>query len=143
MLLMLILLGLSLVFAGWQWLRPYEWGGDPGARFKIVHASVKRDTSYYWLNLYLKHAGGEPHDLAKPVALLLADGREMDPADTLLEGNEDTGTVAIGFRFWLEEKDLAGPLRLRMNDGTLNVRSGSGVPPITGGSTRFFTSRNW
>jgi hypothetical protein len=143
MLLLLILLGLSLIFAGWQWLRPYEWRSDPGARFEIVHASLKRDTSYWWLGLYLKHTGGQPHDLTKPVVLLLADGREMEPADTMLEGDEKSGTVAIGFRFWLGEKDLAGPLQLRINDGTLTVRSGSGVPSIPGDSTRFFTTRNW
>ena len=140
---LLALLALSLVFAGWQWFRPYDWNADPAARFRIVHAGLKRDHSHVWLDLYLKKSGDLDHDLARPVVLRLADGREIEPADTTIEeaGGEDG--QAIGFRFWLEENDFAGPLELRLNDGTLLVRGGSGVPSIPPDSTRFFTHRNW
>lgn len=140
---LLALLVLSLVFAGWQWLRPYDWNADPAARFRIVHAGVKRDHSYLWLDLYLKKSGDLEHDLAKPVVLLLADGREIKPADTTIEEAEGQPGQGIGFRFWLEEKDFAGPLELRLNDGALRVRGGSGLPSIPVDSSRFFTHRNW
>lgn len=138
-----ISLAFALVFAGWQWFRPYDWGADPTARFHIVHAGVKRDRSYLWLDLYLKRSGGLEHDLTKPVVLRLADGREIEPADTTIEEAEGQPGQAIGFRFWLEERDFAGPLELRLNDGTLRVRGGSGLPSIPADSSRFFTHQNW
>ncbi|MCW1885773.1 hypothetical protein OKA04_13615 [Luteolibacter flavescens] len=133
---------ISLAFAGWTWLRPYEWGRDAGARYRIVHSSLRKDTSYYWLELKLDQAGEESHDLRKPVALILADGREMEPAETQLEGDATNPTSGIGLKFWLEEKDLAGPLRLKMNDGTLTVRKESGAPPLKN-SIRYFNTANW
>lgn len=141
--LLLALLALSLVFAGWQWFRPYDWNSDPAARFRIVHASVKRDHSYLWLDLFLKKSSKQDHDLAKPVVLRLADGREIEPADTTMEETDGHPGDTLGFRFWLEEKDFAGPLELRLNDGTLSVRSGSGLPSIPPDSSTFFTHRNW
>jgi hypothetical protein len=141
--LLLVSLVLSLAFAGWQWFRPYEWNSDRGARFHIVHSSLKRDRAYLWLDIHLKHAGGKDHDLAKPVALRLADGREVEPADTTIEGDQGQPVRGLAFRFWLEDKDFSGPLGLRLNDGTLGVRTGSGVPSVADGDTRFFTTRNW
>jgi hypothetical protein len=141
--LLLVMLVLSLVFAGWQWLRPYDWSADPTARFRMVHATIERDHSFVWLDLYLKCSGDERHDLGKPVRLLIADGREIEPAETTLEGDDDKPTKALGFRFWLAEQDFTGPIRLRLNDGSLTVRSGSGLPSIADGSPRFFTTRNW
>jgi hypothetical protein len=141
--LLLISLALSLVFAGWQWFRPYDWSSAPEARFRIAHCSLKRDHSYFWLDLYLKKSGDQPHDLAKPVVLRLADGREIEPADTTLEGDEGQPVRALGLRFWLEEKDFAGPLDLGLNDGVLSVRQGSGPPGIPDGDSKFFTTRNW
>jgi hypothetical protein len=135
-------LAISLVFAGWTWLRPYEWGRDPGARYCIVHASLEPDHSFFWLRLYLKQAGPQSHDLTKPVALILADGREVEPADTGLEGDETHPNINIDLKFWLEGKDLAGPLRLKLNDGTLTVRKETGPPPVSD-SIRYFNTANW
>lgn len=136
-------LALSLAFAGWTWFRPYEWGRDTAARYRIVHASLERDHSFFWLVVYLKQAGPESHDLMKPVALLLADGREIEPAETDLEGDQEHPNSGIGLKFWLEEKDLTGPLRLKLNDGTLTVRKEPGPPPATGDSIRYFNTANW
>lgn len=142
-LLLLLALGVSVVFAAWQWFRPYDWSPDPAARYHIVHAAVERDHSYLWLNLFLERNGQEAHDLTKPVRLLTADGREHEPADTTLGGDEKSGTDALGFRFWLNEEDFAGPLKLRLNDGTLLVRKRSGTPGVNNGVPRYFTSSNW
>jgi hypothetical protein len=133
-------LAVSLIFAGWTWLRPYEWGADAGARYRIVHAAVERDHSYYWLTLHMKRAGDQPHDLLKPVRLILADGREAEPADFFQV--EEQGYPEIGYRFYLEEKDLSGPLRLKLNDGTLTVRKKSDPAPATN-SIRYFNTANW
>jgi hypothetical protein len=133
-------LAISMVFAGWTWLRPYEWSPDSGARYRIVHASLDQDHSYYWLAVHLKRAGDQPHDLLKPVTLILADGRELAPVD--FAHAEEAGYPEIDYRFWLEEKDLPGPLRLKLNDGTLTVRKESGAPPLSD-SIRYFNTANW
>jgi hypothetical protein len=142
-LLLFLALGISVVFAAWQWFRPYDRSPDPAARYHIVHAAVERDHSYLWLNLFLERNGDSPHDLAKPVLLLTADGRELEPADTTLGGDEKSGTDALGFLFWLNDADFAGPLKLRLNDGTLLVRKQSGTPGVNKGAPRYFTSSNW
>ncbi len=140
--LLLISLLLSLAFLGWQWLRPYDWNADPQARYRIVHASLERDHSFYWLGLRLDRTGREGHDLAKPVALLTAAGREVEPADVTMEGDGESGVTGLSFRFWLEKDDLDGPLRLRLNDGSLTVRQRSG-PPADKGGIRYFSTSRW
>jgi hypothetical protein len=141
--LLLTSLALSLVFAGWQWFRPYDWSSATEARFQIAHCSLKRDHSYVWLDLYLKQSGDLPHDLSKPVVLRLADGREIEPANTTIEGDEGQPEQALGFRFWLEEKDFAGSIDLKLNDSSLRVRTGNGLPAIPERDAKFFTTRNW
>lgn len=140
--LLLLLVG-SALFAAAVWFLPYEWRPDPGARFKISAAQVKRDRSSYWLNLHLKRSGEEEHDLRKPVRMILADGRELEPADTTFAGEMGPGTTAIWFRFWIEEDDLKGPLVLHINDGSLKVKSSTGVPSIASGSMRTFSNHRW
>jgi len=140
--LLLLLLG-SALFAAVVWLLPYEWQPDPAARFKISASQLKRDRSFYWLNLHLKRTGGEEHDLRKPVRMILADGRELEPADTTFAGEMGPGTTEIWFRFWLEEGDLKGPLVLRINDGSLKVKSSADVPRIAAGAMRTFSNHRW
>jgi hypothetical protein len=141
-LLLSLCLAAASLFAAWTWLRPYEWNADPGARYRIVHTSLEEDHSYFWLGIRLEQAGVPSHDLLKPVRLLTADGREIEPADTQMEGDAAKPVDGLAFRFWLEEKDLGGPLKLRLNDGTLTVRSGSAVPDGTG-TIRYFLTSGW
>lgn len=140
--LLLLMLAVASVTAAWQWLRPYQWSSDSAARFQIAHASATRDHSFYWLDLYLKRSG-DAHDLTKPVRLVLADGREMEPAETTLEGEAGDAIRALGFRFWLEDRDFAGPLHLKLNDGRLEVRKRSGPPIKAGDSSAHFTTSDW
>lgn len=142
--LLLLLVG-SALFAAAVWFLPYEWKQDPGARFKIAASQVKRDRSYYWLTLHLKKAGSEEHDLMKPVRLVLSDGRELEPADTTFSYPDEAGPkdTEIWFKFWLEERDLSGPLTLRLNDGTLKVKSSAAVPNIANGTMRTFSNHRW
>lgn len=137
------LLGLSAVFAIASFLLPYDWKPDPSARFKIVASQVKRDRSSYWLNIHLKKSGKAGHDLMKPVRLVTADGTAHEPADTSFLGEPGLGTTEIWFKFWLEESDLKGPLQLQLNDGILTVKSVGGLPRMSDGSLKTFTTTRW
>ena len=137
------LLGLSAVFAIASFLLPYHWKSDPGARFKIVASQVKRDRSSYWLNIHLKKSGNAGHDLMKPVLLITSKKKTHEPADTSFLGEPGLGTTEIWFKFWLEESDLKGPLYLQLNDGTLTVKSIGGLPRISDGSLKTFTTSRW
>jgi hypothetical protein len=142
-LLLLLALGVSVIFAAWQWFRPYDWSPDKAARYQVVHASLTRDHSYLWLNVFLERKGDSDHDLTKPVLLLTADGRELEPAETTLGGDEKRGTESLGFRFWLQDGDFTGPVKLRLNEGELIIRKQSGVPGVNNGTPRYFTTSNW
>lgn len=139
---LLVALTLSVAFAGWQWYRPYEWKPDPGARYVVEYANVKGDHDYTWVELELKRTGIYDHDLMKPVTLLTASGREFVPSETTLGGEADKGTTQMFFRFWLENKELAGPLNLKLNDGVLKIRTGQGAPVASGQSHSYHTN-NW
>ena len=79
----------------------------------------------------------------KPVRLITAAGRELQPADTTLGGSKDGGTTDLWFKFWLETRDLDGPLKLQVNDGTLVLRSGTGVPRLGASNREYFTTSRW
>ena len=133
---------LSCVFAAWSWFRPYAWNPDPAARCKVIGVQVTRDLSYVWVEAHLKVNPGMVHDLQKPVSLSVI-GRELEPADTTFGGNEATGTTDIWVKFWLEDKDLVGPLTLRLNDGKLIVKANEGAPELGSAKSRYFVSNHW
>ncbi|RYD22940.1 MAG: hypothetical protein EOP88_06190 [Verrucomicrobiaceae bacterium] len=130
-------------FAAWGWFRPYSWSNDPAARCKIVETMVSGDRSYFWVHVRLKVNPGEKHDLQKPVTLATASGKILEPADTTFAGEDPLVPSDIWLKFWLESTDATGPLKLRINDGELVVRTGSGVPELNGDSFRNFTSQQW
>ncbi|MGC4015728.1 MAG: hypothetical protein QM755_14570 [Luteolibacter sp.] len=141
---LLVLLLLSSLFAAWAWMRPYAWNADPRARFKISQAQVKRDRSYYWLDLMLERSGDAPHDNTKPVTLRTAAGRVLEPADTTLQG-EPGGPPdkQLWLKFWLEAGDLDGPLELKLNEGSLVVKATSGAPSIGSDEPKLFLTNHW
>jgi hypothetical protein len=136
-------LGVSVLFAAWQWFRPYEWSPDPGARYVVGQTMLERDTSHFWLRVFLKQKGGESHDFMKPVLLITAAGREHEPGDTAMSGNAARGMEEMTFSFWLAEDDLKGPLKLKLNDGTLLIRTGDSLPRVADGAFRVFNSTRW
>jgi hypothetical protein len=140
---LLVCLMASAAFAAWSWLRPYSWWNDPAARCKVVETMVTRDRSYFWVHVRLKVNSGEAHDLRKPVALTTAAGKILEPADTTFAGTDPLVPSDIWVKFWVESTDATGPLKLRINDGELTVRSGSGVPELDGESFRNFTTAQW
>ena len=139
----MVLLGITTAFAAWTWLRPYAWQADPAARCKVVAAQVKKDQSFFWLDVHLKMLPGESHDLMKPVRLVTSQGRELEPADTTLAGADGKGTTELWFKFWLESADLEGPLKLRINDGSLVIKSSSGMPGLGSSGSEFFATHRW
>jgi hypothetical protein len=140
---LLVALVLAAAFAGWAWLRPYAWMPDAAARGKVVATLVTRDASFCWVNVHLKVNSGMSHDLEKAVALETGDGRRYSPADITLAGQDIDRPEEIWFKFWLDLDELSGPLTLRLNDGSLAVKSTTGVPEIEDGRFRNFTTHRW
>lgn len=148
----LLLLSLAtFATALWFWLRPYQWWPDSRAAARIEWASVTRDHSYRWLDLRLalKPAGPMP----EPLELKLADGRTVRPDQVSQIGtgrasDDPLGArlaeiEAIDLRFWLEDKDLAGPLTLKIGPGELVVRSSGPTPALEETEIRRFRSSRW
>jgi len=138
-----LMLVASVVFTVWSWTRPYEWRADPAARAKIVAASLQQDHSYHWLDIRLKIRPGMEHDLQLPLFLETASRPHVEAADTTLAGNVDRAIDELFLRFWLESGDLDGPIKLYLNEGTLSVRSGTGVPKMDRDGRKHFQTRNW
>jgi hypothetical protein len=134
---------LSAGFAAWGWFRPYAWNPDSNARCEVVGCQVRQDLDYFWVDAHLKVLPGQTHDLMKPVRLITAAGRELEPADTTLVGTEGEGTSEIWFKFWLEPGDMDGPLTLRINEGTLEIRRNSGKPSLGASNLEYFTTNHW
>lgn len=140
---LLALLAICIGFAAWQWLRPYQWKTDPEARGRISFTRIERDEGFFWIDVYFKITDPRGHDLEKPVRLILADGRALEPADTTLEGSAIQKIEALSFRFWLDENDVIGPLKLQVNDGTLLIRKQSTIPDLESKAFEFYQSSNW
>lgn len=138
-----VLLGFSVLFAAAAFVVPYEWSPDPQARFRIAAVQVKRDRSYHWVTIHLKKGGTENHDLMKPVRLVTGSGHEMEPADTVFSGTEQTGTNQMWFKFWLSEAEIREPLSLKLNDGKLTVKTSERMPSIHDGMMRTFSNPRW
>ena len=132
-----------VVFATWSWFRPYAWNEDPAARCKVVGVRVKRDESYFWVDIHLKMNAGEKHDLMKPVRLSTSSGSALEPAETTLGGHKDEGTTDMWFKFWLEKPEMDGPLQLRINDGELAIRKGAGMPALGISDSEYFATQRW
>lgn len=142
----MVLIGALLcaaVFAAWTWWRPYAWQVDPGARGHLEAAQVRSDLGFYWLDLHVQIARGATHDLMKPVRLITGSGRTLEPADTKLSGGPDKETSDLWFKFWLEPSDFGGPIKLLINDGSLIVRSETGIPSLGSSNLEVFTTHHW
>lgn len=133
----------SAGFAVWSWFRPYAWNADPDARCEVVGCQVRQDRSNFWVDAHLKMKPGETHDLMKPVRLVTAAGRELEPADTTLGGTEDQATRELWLKFWLESDDMVGPLKLRINDGTLVIKANAGAPDLGASKLEYFVTNHW
>ncbi len=83
------------------------------------------------------------HDLQKPVRLITAAGRKLEPADTTFGSNVGQATSDIWLKFWLESTDLTSNLSLQMNDGELVVKASKGVPQLANSTSKNFTSNQW
>lgn len=140
---LMVILLVAVIFAAWSWLRPYEWRPDPTARCRIIGVEVTRDHANHWLLVHLKPAGTQVHDWSKPVRLVVDGSRELAPADSRMGGSPEQGISDLWFKFWLERGELDGPLRLRVNDGTLVVKAKPGEPALGISGRKYFSSNHW
>ncbi len=134
-----VVLIISTAFAMWAWLRPYEWSPDPAALSEVQGVNLTLDHSFFWLEAHLRVNPGASHDLSKPVFLLTAQGRKLEPADTTFAGADGKDPQEIWLKFWLDSKDIAGPLELHINGGKLLVKTQSGIPT----KSVFHTTNRW
>jgi hypothetical protein len=142
-LLLLLALGVSVVFAAWQWFRPYDWSRDEAAGYRVSQCMVERDHSNLWLRVFLKQDGDNDYDMLNPARLLTSNGKEHEPADTDLSGNASRKMDTLVFSFWLTPEDLAGPINLKLNEGSLTIRTGNTAPSLPDGGFRVFNSSSW
>lgn len=133
----------SAAFAAWTWLRPYAWARDPRARGEVVSVLVTQDQAYYWVNVHWKANSGPPHNLQKKVCLETSHGVKIEPADTTLVGSNEKMITEIWWKFWLNSENLDGFLTLRVNDGSLSIKSESGIPELGKSNYRNFTTNQW
>jgi len=142
--LLLAALVVGVTFAAARvWTAEYDSDPDPKARFVIEGAQLSSDRSYRWVELNLRKSGDAEHDLRKPVRLVTADGTGHEPADTTFAGSPEKGFTDIWFKFWLEESDLKGSLKLRINGGELRVKTDSGPPSLGSDGKAVFKSADW
>lgn len=125
------------------WTGKYDGAPDPRARYRIEASSLKRDGTYAWLEIHLRKSGEQEHDMLKPVVLVTADGTEHEPADTTFAGAPGKGFTDIWFKFWLKDADLKGKIDLRMNGGTLHVKTNEGAPAMDKDGKAVMRSADW
>lgn len=137
-----VLLFVAAAFAAWAWLRPYSWSRDPGARCDVIGVQLREDHGYYWVEPHIKIKDGEALDLTKPILLVTGSGRNYETYGTTFActGKE---TDEAWLKFWVEKRDVAGGLRLKINDGTLELKSNQGMPSIGSLKYGYFTSAKW
>ncbi|MBC7980619.1 MAG: hypothetical protein H7Y36_08675 [Armatimonadetes bacterium] len=142
-LMLAVLLVVFTFLAALIWSKNYDKQPDPKARFTIRSVQVKRDQSFYWLDIHLKKSGPQAHDMRRQVRLIDAVGQKHEPADTTFAGSPETGFTDIWYKFWLEKQDLESSLTLRINDGLLRVKTNQGMPEIGKHKAAVFNSSDW
>lgn len=126
------------------WTGNYDRNPDPRARYRIEAARLERDrTNYLWLEIHLRKISDKDHDLRQPVRLLTADGTEHEPAKSNFAGAPEIGFSDIWFKFWLQNPDIDGKIDLRINGGTLRVKTNEGMPAIGKDGKAVMKSADW
>ena len=145
----------TVLFAAWQWLVPHPYASkpDPDALAEVKFTQLIRDESFYWLTVKIHITDPSRHDLSKGLALTVDGGRELQPTSIEIEADGEvtpTGdgisvpeTLGLTAKFWLQEKDFAGPIQLRINDGALTIREGSGLPGLENHSETVKKNSDW
>ena len=129
--------------ASMMWTARYDRHPDPGARYRIEASRLERDRTYCWLEIHLRKNGDKGHDMLKPVFLVTADGARHELADSVFAGDAKEGFTEIWFKFWLDTRDLDGKIDLRMNDGTLKVKTNGGAPATDAEGKAVLKSADW
>lgn len=138
-----VLLVFVTAVAAWLWSAEYASESDEAARMEVEAVQVVRDRSYCWVEIHLKKVGEKPHDLQRPVGLVV-DGKGFhEPADTTFAGNPDDGFTEVWFKFWLEEEELEHLMKLRINEGELWIKKSPGQPDLGDDGRGVFRNADW
>lgn len=142
-----------LLAAIWMWFRPYDWSRDGNVGAKVEFVQIRRDKSFYWLDMRIDVDRPDQYDFHQPIHLVLENGKKIDPASMALEGKGDGEIQAYGdtienlekisLKFWLEESDFQGPMNLEINGGDLRVRSKSGTPQLEDSEQTTYHTVRW
>lgn len=138
-----LVLVLLTALAARLWTMSYDGSPDPQARFEIEGTHLKRDRSNFWLEVHLKKSGSKDHDLRQPVRLITADGIKHEPADTVFAGSQEKGFTEIWFKFWLEDRQVEGPISLQLNGGELRIKINQGMPKLDKKGEAVIKSADW
>jgi hypothetical protein len=138
-----LVLLLASGFALWTWFRPYDWHPDRDARCEIVQAQVTKDRSYYWLELRLKMNPIMLHDFTQKILLETVTQARLEAANSTFTGIETQAVTDIWLKFWIEPKDLAGPMTLHINEGQLSIKIRNTLPELGVSGVRTFSTNQW
>ena len=133
----------ATLFLGMLWVKKYESSPDAKARYEVQAVRLKRDKGYVWLEAHLKKSGDQDHDLKQEVRLVTANGVKHEPADSTFAGSPETGFTEIWFKFWLDKEELKGDINLKMNGGTLKIKSSQPAPVVRTDKETVFKSSDW
>ncbi len=141
LLVLLVLLGLAVGFAGWRAWTPYDRAAAAGAPLALKRVWVTRDHGFCWVDIDLKAAGG--YRLAQSDRILLLTGAGAQLAPAALGAPLRAGAGGPALRFWVEAAELDGPLTLIVGAERLRVKSAGPAPALGEGARREQRSPNW
>lgn len=142
----IILYAIALCYMAYalnRYFRPYERGADPAAGYQIRSCQLTADRAYFWLDLDLKSNDLSGPDWQRPVLLRNASGQTFTPAMVSQAVLAKQENPSLQLRFWLGREDLAGPLTLQINNGTLQVKTSLEIPSLGKQSMRTFSNNQW
>jgi hypothetical protein len=118
------------------WNRPYDRNADDAA-YQITDVSVRRDSSFYWVDVTLK-GPSSPNSSPPFTYLLSATDERIEHAD--LRVTEDQRSMML--RFWVEQSKLDAAWALSVNDERLRLKEAGSIS-LNDQQQRRYSSPRW
>jgi hypothetical protein len=118
------------------WNRPYDRNADDAA-YQISDVSVRRDSSFYWVDVTLK-GPSSPNSSPPFTYLLSATDERIEHAD--LRVTEDQRSMML--RFWVEQSKLDAAWALSVNDERLRLKEAGSIS-LNDQQQRRYSSPRW